>query len=63
MRNSFKVLTIPSKICNSERYSVIVGNSGTPLQKVTDLYCNHDYYGSTNPTNFKHITYYLFLHA
>ena len=37
----------------------IVENSSTPLQKVSDIYCNYDYYGSIHLTNF--YTYNLLL--
>ena len=36
---------------------VIVGNSGTPLQKVSAIYCNYYYYGLIHLTDF--YTYYF----
>ena len=36
-----------SSIRHSERYRVIVWNSGTPFRKLSAIYLNYDYYGST----------------
>ena len=50
------------EIRNSERYRAIVENSGTPFRKVSDIYWNYGYYGSTHLTNFIIITYYWVFH-
>ena len=39
---------------------MIVGNSGSPFQKVSALYCNYEFYGSIHNKYFILITYYLF---
>ena len=51
------------EIRNSERYRAIVENSGTPFRKVSDIYWNYDYYGSTHLTDFIIITYYWVFHV
>ena len=42
---------------DSEWYSVISGNSGTPFRKVSALYCKYYYYGSIYITDVILITY------
>ena len=44
---------------NSERYRVIVWNSGMPIQNVSALNCNYYYYGFIHLVIFALITYYL----